>query len=154
MSRACWSRSHSVLACAPVHTGEPAQTNAPKPAPSEKDGRTPAQRKIDSQLLYELYRLRGQSKAKGVPDGPTGVRLDPQHRALVDVRADVSPALKKRMTDLGATIVSTSGRDRSIIAWMPLSRLEQIAGDPAVHAIVPAAQATTLKSPTKQKGRS
>lgn len=154
MSRACLVPLALALACAPVHTGEPSQTNAPKPAPSEKDGRTPAQRKIDSQLLYELYRLRGQSKAKGVPDGPTGVRLDPKHRALVDLRAEVSPALQKRVTDLGATIVSTSVEYRSIIAWMPLSRLEQIAGDPAVHAIVPAAQATTVKSPTNQKGRS
>ena len=143
-----------VLACAPVQTGGPANGDRPQPpAPSEKDSRTAAQRKIDSQLLYELYRVRGEAKAKGVPDGPTGVQLDTQHRALVDVRAEVTPALQTRVTTLGATIVSTSVEYRSIIAWVPLTRLEQIAGEAAVHAIVPAAQATTVKSPTPSKGR-
>ena len=30
---------------------------------SEKDSRTPAQRKINSQLLYEIYRRRGEAVA-------------------------------------------------------------------------------------------
>src|ERR1700752_19605 len=56
-------------------------------SPYEKEGRTPAQQKINSQLLYEIYRRRGEDKAKGIPPGPTDVRIDARGRALVDVRA-------------------------------------------------------------------
>src|SRR5262245_4102842 len=69
------------------HTGQETAT-------SEKDGRTPAQRKINSQLLYEIYRRRGEAERKGVPPGPTTVDIDARDRALIDVRAEVSAALQ------------------------------------------------------------
>jgi len=109
--------------------------------PSEKETRTPAQKKIDSQILYELYRLRGEAKQKKVPPDPTGVRIDKTGRALVDVRADVTPALEQKVRSLGGTIQSTAREYRSIIAWVPLKNLERLAGDRAVRAIVPAAEA-------------
>ena len=34
----------------------------PQTAPSEKAARTPAQQKINSQLLYEIYRRRGVAR--------------------------------------------------------------------------------------------
>jgi hypothetical protein len=114
---------------------------AQHPVRSEKESRTPAQKKIDSQLLYELYRVRGQAKEKGVPEGATGVRLDQQHRALVDVRAEVSAGLEQQVRSLGGTILSVSAPYRSIVGWIPLTQLERLAADPAVHAIVPAAEA-------------
>ncbi len=114
---------------------------AQRATPSEKESRTPAQQKINSQLLYELYRLRGEAKKKNVPPDPTGVKLDQKGRALVDVRAEVTPALQKNVRTLGGTIESTSTEHRSIIAWVPLNRLERLAALPAVRAIEPAAQA-------------
>jgi hypothetical protein len=113
---------------------------AQRTTPSEKESRTPAQRKIDSQLLYELYRFRGEAKRKNVPPDPTGVKIDRNHRALVDVRAEVTQALQKKVQSLGGTIQSTSPAYRSIIAWVPLRTLERLAGDPAVRSIVPAAE--------------
>ena len=110
-------------------------------AQSEKESRTPAQRKINSQLLYELYRLRGVATEKQVPPGETGVKIDRTKGALVDVRAEVTPALQKRIRTLGGTIESTSREYHSIIAWIPLRRLERLAEDPAVRAIEPAAEA-------------
>jgi hypothetical protein len=130
----CLGGCHQALTAAPVPSVQ-------RPMPSEKESRTPAQQKIDSQLLYELYRLRGQAKQKQVPPDPTGVRIDGTGRALVDVRADLTPALEKKVTTLGGTIRSTSHEGRSIIAWMPLKKLERLADDPAVRAIVPAAEA-------------
>jgi hypothetical protein len=115
----------------------------PAMAQSEKASRTPAQQKINSQLLYEIYRLRGEAERKGVPTGPTGVKIDTKQRALVDVRAEVTPALEKKIAALGASIVSTSREYRSIIGWIPLLKLEQLAADPAVRALEPAADATT-----------
>jgi hypothetical protein len=116
--------------------------SAPQAAP-EKESRSPAQRKINSQVLYEIYRARGEAGAKHVPPGPTGVRIDARQRALVDVRATVTSALQATVRHLGGTIVSVSERYRSIIAWVPLLRLERLAGERAVHSIEPKAEPAT-----------
>ena len=128
------SGCHHALTAAPASSTQ-------SPARSEKESRTPAQQKIGSQLLYELYRVRGEAKQKQVPPGPTGVKIDGTGRALVDVRAEVTPALEKKVRTLGGTIQSTSRAYRSIIGWIPLRKLERLAEDPAVHAIMPAADA-------------
>jgi hypothetical protein len=111
--------------------------------PSEKEARTPAQAKINSQILYEIYRRRGDAARKGVPPGPTGVEVDARGRALVDVRAEVTPALQKTIRSVGGVIISTSTEHRSIIARIPILRLERVAGDSAVRFIEPVARATT-----------
>jgi len=109
--------------------------------PSEKVSRTPAQQKIDSQLLVEIYRKQGTAAEKGVPPGKTGVRIDHEGRALVDVRAEVTAILEKKIRDLGGTIDATSIAYRSIVAWVPLLKLEQLAGDSAVISIAPKPEA-------------
>jgi hypothetical protein len=113
------------------------------PLPTEKGGRTPAQQKIDSQLLFEIYRLRGESERRQVPSEPTGVRIDARGRALVDVRAAATPALERRIRRLGGTVVSTSARHQSTIARVPLLKLEELAADRSVRFIEPAAEAIT-----------
>jgi hypothetical protein len=57
----------------------------------------------------------------------------------------VTPALIALVKKSGATIVSSSTRYHSIIARVPLLQLERLAGDPAVRAISPAAEATTVR---------
>ena len=111
----------------------------------EKESRTPAQRKIGSALLYEIYRRRGEAARKNVPPGDTGVKIDPKGRALVDVRVAVSPAMQKKIVSLGSAMVSTSREYHSVIAWVPLLKLERLAADPDVRAIVPAAEASTVR---------
>ena len=113
------------------------------PSAGEKERRTPAQQKINSQLLYEIYRLRGEAERNAVPPGPTGVKIDARGRALVDIRADPAPALQKRIRRAGGVVLSTSARGRSIIARVPLLQLETLAADPAVRFIEPAAEAIT-----------
>jgi len=115
---------------------------------TEKEARTDAQKKLDSQLLYEVYRKRGEAEQKGVPPGPTGVKIDARGRALVDVRAPVSAALQKRIRRAGGVVLSVSVRHDSTIARIPLLQLETIAADPAVRAIVPAAEANTVREST------
>lgn len=107
----------------------------------EKVSRTPAQQKIDSQLLFEIYRKQGRAAEKLVPPGNTGVRIDRKGRALVDVRAEVTPVLQKKIRNLGGTIDATSIEYRSIVAWVPLLKLEQLAGESAVIAIIPKPEA-------------
>jgi hypothetical protein len=112
---------------------------------SEKESRTPAQQKINSQILYEIYRRRGEAERKGVPPGSTQVRVDAKGRALVDVRASVTPALLRQIRHLGGSVVTTTEAADSTIAWMPLLKLERLAETAAVRAIEPAADAVTVK---------
>jgi hypothetical protein len=93
-----------------------------------------AELKIDAQLRVEINRAQGKS----APPDRTGVKLDAQQRALVDVRAEPTSDLQRVVEATGASIVSVSVRDRSIIAWVPLRALDGVARDPGVRAIVPA----------------
>jgi hypothetical protein len=115
----------------------------PQPELSEKAARTPAQQKINSQLLYEIYRRRGDAERKRVPPEPTGVRVDAGGLTLVDVRTDQTAALQRLIVRAGGTVLSTSARDRSVIARVPVLTLETLAANPAVRFIEPAAEATT-----------
>jgi hypothetical protein len=117
--------------------------HAQGPGVPDKNQRTPPQRKIDSQLLVEIYRARGEAEAKRVPPAPTGVRIDARGRALVDIRATVTPRLQAAVRRLGGRVVATSARDRSTIAFVPLLKLETLAADATVQFIAPAAEAIT-----------
>jgi len=134
-----------VAACTTATTAISVPGQGAPAAPSEKETRTAAQQKIDSRLLYEIYRKRGQAEEKNVPPDSTRVRIDKADRALVDIRAVVTPALIAKVKKTGATIVSSSTQYHSIIARVPLLQLERLAGDPAVRAISPAADATTVR---------
>ena len=115
--------------------------------PSDKSRRTPAQQKISSSLLDEIRRAKERSAAAGKPTDAEGspvklVKIDQKHRALVDVRATVTSDITHQVTRLGGTIVSTWPAADSVIAWVPLLKLEQLAESSTVRAIQPADQAT------------
>ena len=114
---------------------------------SDKASRTPAERKIDSQLLIEIARHEPRSSQNGAPLLKTGVQIDSKGRALVDVRAEVTPVLLRTVRSLGAVVVSTSSEYRSIVAWIPVLKIKQLAANPGVSAIVPAAQAINNNRP-------
>jgi hypothetical protein len=130
---------------ADASAGPLSMSMAQNSTPSEKDARTPAQQKINSQLLYEIYRRRGEAAQKGIPDVRTDVRIDARGRALVDVRAvPVSGALQKKIKRIGGIILSVTLKQHSIMAWIPLLQLERLAEDRTVRFIEPAAEATTV----------
>lgn len=108
---------------------------------AEKRARTSAQAKIDSQLLYAIYRARGEAKEKGVPEGDLRVRFDVKGRALVWIRARVTKALLTKVRRLGGELVSASAEE--IRAALPLQRLEELAALKEVRAIMPAEEAMT-----------
>jgi hypothetical protein len=109
----------------------------------EKRTRTPAQRKIDSQLLYALYRQQGLADAKGVPAGDLLVKFDEKGRAIITIRARVTKAVLAKVKSLGGEIISQSARYNDIRAHLPLSKLEELAALKDVRAIMPAEEATT-----------
>ena len=121
----------------------PAQQTSPG-QPSEKEARTAAQQKIDSQILQEIYRKRGQTEKLVSPE-PTLVRIDARGRALIDIRAKVTTDVVNRVKRRGGVIVSTDAKYDSIIARVPLLEIERLASDPAVRTIIPAAEPTTVR---------
>lgn len=111
----------------------------------EKRNRTAAQRKIDTQLLYALYRERGEAETKGVPAGDLRVTFDAKRRALVTIRARVTADLLATIKRLGGEVVSSSERDNDIRAYLPLGTLEALAASKTVFAMAPAEEATTSR---------
>jgi hypothetical protein len=132
-----------VMAC-PTAPGVCAESAQPIQAVmDEKAGRTAAQKKINSQLLYALYARRGESERRGTPTGPFPFEIDQRGRVLIDVRADVTDTLLERIRALGAEVTSTAAPARSILAKFPLDQLETLAAIDAVKFIEPAAKGTT-----------
>lgn len=109
----------------------------------EKGSRTPTQQKLDSQLLYAIYQMRGQAEAKGVPTEPIVLRRDEKKRVFVDIRSEVTKKLSSLLKKNGSKIVSVSAKDHSVIAYVPLDQIERIAELKEVRFISQPAEAIT-----------
>ena len=100
-----------------------------------KKRRTPAQRKVDSQLLEEWQKAQGRPGA--------------DRMVTVDVRAEVTPEVLERIRELGGRVLSSFERYRAIRAELPLSEVEALAAHEAVRSIRTADKAVTRKRPRK-----
>lgn len=112
---------------------------------ADKRARTPAQRKIDSSLLWQIKRQRRDPLTAAVP----ALRVDaaPDHAGLVevDISAAVSAALLDQIRALGGQIVAAFPAYDALRARIPLLQAEQIAGLREVRFILPAQLATTQR---------
>src|SRR4030095_15261595 len=99
---------------------------------AEKESRTPAQRKIDSKLLYAMRQSAGLDAAPGVPSLQTGVAVDSAGTTEVHLTAFVSVALLSPLRAQGVQILDVYAPARSIRARVPLAALETVAADPSV----------------------
>ena len=122
-----------------------------------KAQRTPAQRKLSSQLLDIVEsqppqaaegRARRQASDKTEPD-----KTEPAEPVLVDIRADVTPALLARIRALGGTVINSVPKYRAIRAELPVAAIERLAALAAVQTIRPADEAVTRKDNTTQGDR-
>ena len=102
-----------------------------------RDMQTMAQQKINPRVMTAIYHRRGDAKGKAVPAPAAGVRVDRHGRALVDVRAAVTPELEKKFKALGGILRSKSQTYDSIVGWLPLQTVERLAADRTVRAIEP-----------------
>jgi len=112
---------------------------------NEKLSRTPAQKKIDSQLLYALKQKRGITK--GIPTERIELEVDPKGRPLVDITADVTPQVKAQIRKLGGTVISEDASLHTIRARLALEKLEALANRNDVRFIAPAAQSMNSGKP-------
>lgn len=107
----------------------------------DKDSRTFAERKLDSQLLIAIKQARGEST---VGYGTTSlVKLDAQGNTVVDISADVTPALLAALERLGGKVLSKLEEYHTVRARFPLAKLEMLAALNDVRFIMPAAEALT-----------
>lgn len=110
---------------------------------AEKAARTPAQRKIDSQLIYALRQKRQQRIAQGVDQLQPRLRSRADGRVLVDLRATVEPTLLAAIATGGGTVINSHPRFGAVRALVPIELVEQLAARPGVRNIRPADEATT-----------
>ncbi len=111
---------------------------------AEKANRDPVQRKIDSRLLHAREIMERTEVVPGVTydrlpvelrvaDAPVektpeyAPRDDRAERVLVDIRADVNPAVLARIGELGGEVVNSVDKYRAIRAWLPLDTVEVLA---------------------------
>jgi hypothetical protein len=120
---------------------EVALTREPGGDPVQKNSRTAAQQKLNSQLLVEIARAKRTADAQRRPSGV--VKIDVQQRALVDVRTSETASIRRMVLAWASSIVGESVAADSIVAWVPLLRLEELAQSPFVRSIEPAATPLT-----------
>ena len=116
---------------------------------AEKASRTPAQQKMDSQLLQAVRESRGEPMAAGVSLSPANVRVDDTGSLLVDISAESSDTLDnliEEIEELGGSIVYPSWEYRTIRARIDLSMAETIAGFPEVRFIQAAVGSITSRT--------
>lgn len=107
----------------------------------EKRSRTPAQRKIDSQLLYAIRQQRGETR--GVPKQRIEIKLDTTGRLIVDISSAVPSRVVPTIQALDGSVVSISPKYHTLRALIALHKLEALASSKHVRFISLPAQAMT-----------
>ncbi|MEP7341021.1 MAG: putative Ig domain-containing protein [Acidobacteriota bacterium] len=117
----------------------------------EKASRTPAQRKLDSQLLYAAKMRRGEQIASGVGRLNVKMEVDAEAKTIVDITAIVGGTLIEEIEARGAEVISVYARYNSIRARVPIGRLEEIAALPQVRFIQPKQEAQYLRHVERER---
>jgi hypothetical protein len=104
---------------------------------AEKAARTPAQKKMDSRLIYAAKMARGEPIAAGVETLDVDIPSAGGERVFVDITAEVSPFFLTKLKELGGELLIAHPRYRSVRAEVNLSSVEAIAALPEVINIRP-----------------
>jgi hypothetical protein len=119
---------------------------------TEKARRTPAQARLDSQLVYLLKRRAGAAELAAAPELQPGVRTEADGRLLVDIRGRITPELARFITSGGGEILASVPRFDSLRARLAPAQLEALAARPEVRFIEPAVEAETNLGPVLSGG--
>ena len=96
----------------------------------EKDTRSAVERKIDSQLLYELRMERGERVAGGVSVIETDLPYAPDGHVIVDVKALSTVGLLSAVATLGAEVISSTPEGAMLRAHIDIDHVEALASLP------------------------
>jgi hypothetical protein len=108
---------------------------------AEKTTRTPAQQKIDSQLLKRA-RLKRQGLSSTAIDQDQ-LERDSAGRVAVDISGEVTNILLDAIQREGGSVISSYPQFKALRAYLTLESLDTIAGLAEVRTISPAAKAET-----------
>jgi Subtilase family/FG-GAP-like repeat len=111
-----------------------------------KQARTPAQRKMDSNLLAFTKMNKGEAIAEGVATIETGLSVESNGRIKVDIDAAVTKALLRFIEDGGGEIINRFPQYQAIRARIYPEQAEALAGHPKVSFVKPAVQAETQRA--------
>ena len=118
---------------------------------SEANSRTPIQQKIGTSLFFSEKMARGLAVAPGISRLRTDVTVDQAGLTLVDIDANVTPALLSALGRVGGKVVGSSVQFGQVRAWIPLSAVETLASLAEVRSINPAVK-WKLHNPGSVKG--
>ena len=153
LALAVWVSGITQLQAGTPEPALPSQTQAQIDSlQAEKLSRTPAQRKLDSQLVYALKEKRQGFVSRNAISLRSSVAADQDGRLLVDINAVVSPGLLDFIKQNGGTVISSFESYHAIRALLPISALEIVAADPQVRSIRPAERAATNATTIAQEG--
>ena len=110
---------------------------------NEKQSRTATERKMDSQLIYELKMDRGEAIANGVRTLETDLPVSPSGKTVVDITANLSDGLLLQLRESGADVIDVVPERDSVRAAVSLENIEAIAALADVRFIQPKQDATT-----------
>jgi hypothetical protein len=111
----------------------------------EKETRSATDRKLDSQLIYELKMRAGAQIAPGVQTIEADVPYATDGHAVLDVRANLTAALMEGLADLGAEMLSTSAAESTIRIHIGIDRVQELATMPDVLFVQPRQDAATSR---------
>jgi subtilase family protein/Calx-beta domain-containing protein len=114
----------------------------------EKQSRTPAQQKIDSQLLYAIKQRRGESIAGKASNLSLNLEVGDDGRVVVDISAIIDDKLLDDLRDLKVEIQSSFKEYNTLRAIVALDQLETIAALSQVRFIQPKQEAMFSQSQT------
>ena len=119
---------------------------------AEKDRRSPAQARLDSQFVYLLKRQAAAADLATLTELQPTVRMETDGRLLVDIRGQITPEIERFLLAGGGEIVASVPRFGCLRARVALAQLEKLAGLPGIRFIEPAVQAQTNLGPTLSGG--
>ena len=111
----------------------------------EKETRSATDRKLDSQLIYELKMRAGVQVARGMQTIEADVPYADDGHAVLDVRAALTAALTEGLAQLGAEILSTSAAESTVRIHIGIDRVQELAAMPDVVFVQPRQDATTSR---------
>jgi uncharacterized delta-60 repeat protein len=103
----------------------------------EKESRTPAQRKIDSQLVIESKLRRGDAIGREVPSLRLNIDTDEQNKLELVITARVDQKLLAELSKMGIAVTASFPQYNYLTARMSLDQLEAVAAFEQVRFIRP-----------------
>ena len=112
---------------------------------AEKASRTPAEQKVDSNLLYAVNEATTGAAVDGAPQLQSTVDT-PGGMVTVDIDANVTPGVLRAIKATGGRVVTKVAAFDAVRAVVPVTSVDEIAAQGDVHSIRPADEATTNRA--------